>query len=598
VSDDYNPPIDDIRFAFDHLAGLEDVLRLEHFSWLDRESVDGVMDEAARFAAEVIAPLNAIGDKQGSVRNEDGTVTTPEGFDKAYRQYVEAGWPGVTFDEAFGGGGFPQLVGTAIQELATTASMAFSLCPLLTYGAVDMLWQHGSEAQKELYLPKLVSGEWTGTMNLTEPHAGSDVGALSTKAVPQDDGTYRLTGTKIFITFGEHSLTENIIHLVLARTPDAPVGTRGISCFIVPKFLVTEDGGLGDRNDVTCVSLEHKLGIHASPTCVLSFGDNGGAVGYLIGEENAGMRYMFTMMNNARLSVGVEGLSISERAYQQAVAYAAERVQGRPVDGERGDAIIGHPDVRRMLLTMRSTIEAMRGLLYLNAAAVDRSHHESDPVARAAGDDLAQLLTPISKAWSTDMGVELTSLAVQIYGGMGFIEEAGVAQHYRDARIAPIYEGTNGIQALDLVGRKLPLGGGAAAAGLVDRIETVARELMAAGDRLEPIGASLAEGVESLRRSLAWFSGSSAIDGMAGATPLLAQFGTVIGGWMHGQSALAARALLDGEGGGYQRGYLEAKLVTAAFYAEQILPRALSHERAACAGSATIMAPTPAQLGA
>jgi alkylation response protein AidB-like acyl-CoA dehydrogenase len=600
VSNDYKAPFDDIRFTFDHLAGLDDVLALEHFSWLDRESVHGVIEEAGRFMAEVIAPLNAVGDKQGSRRNDDGTVTTPDGFDKAYRRYVEAGWPGVTFDEAYGGGGFPQLVGTAMQELVTSASLAFSLCPLLTFGAIDMLDHHGSEAQKEQFLPKMVSGEWAGTMNLTEPHAGSDVGALTSKAAPQDDGTYRISGTKIFITYGEHSLTENIIHMVLARTPDAPPGTKGISCFIVPKYLVNDDGSLGERNDISCVSLEHKLGIHASPTCVLSFGDNDGAVGYLIGEENAGMRYMFTMMNNARLAVGVQGLSVADRAYQQAVAYAAERVQGRPIDGERGEAIIGHPDVRRMLLTIRSIVEAMRGLLYLNAAAVDRSLYGADEADRAAAEDLAQLLTPISKAWSTDMGVELTSLAVQINGGMGYVEETGVAQHFRDARIAPIYEGTNGIQALDLVSRKLPLSAGATVARLVDSMAAVATELSGAGDEVESIGLALAEAIESLRRSVAWFAEkatSDPLDGLAGATALLAQFGTVVGGWMHGQSALAARSLLDGDGGGYERDYLEAKILTAAFYCAQILPRVYADERAACAGAATIMAVTPAQLG-
>ena len=367
-----------------------------------------------------------------------------------------------------------------MQEILTSANMAFSMCPLLNQGAVDMLLHHASETLRETYLPKMVTGEWTGTMNLTEPHAGSDVGALATKAVPQDDGTYRITGTKIFISFGEHDMSENIIHLVLARTPDAPPGTKGISCFIVPKLLVDDDGTLGERNDVTCVSIEHKMGIKASPTCVLSYGDQGeGAVGYLIGEENAGMRYMFTMMNNARLSVGLEGLALAERAFQMALAYAKERKQGRAPGAPAGEQsfIVDHPDVRRMLLTQKASIEALRGIIYANAAAIDRAAHHEDEAVRTATDELADILTPVSKGWGTDLGVELTSLALQVFGGMGYIEETGVAQHYRDARIAPIYEGTNGIQAMDLVGRKLPMRGGAAIADYLGYIEATVEEL-------------------------------------------------------------------------------------------------------------------------
>ena len=411
--------------------------------------------------SEVLAPLNRSGDRQG-VRVEGDEVRTADGFADAYRRYVDAGWGGVPFDPAYGGGGFPWAVALALQEMLTAANMSFSLCPLLTQGAVDMLSHHGSEEQKETWLPKLVSGEWTGTMNLTEPQAGSDVGALATRAVPADDGTWRITGQKIFITYGEHDLADNIVHLVLARVPDAPPGTRGISCFIVPKYLLDADGRPGVRNDLRVVSTEHKVGIHASPTCVMSYGDRGGAVGYLIGEPNAGMRYMFTMMNNARLSVGLEGLALAERAYQQAASYARERRQGVAIGSPAGEPspIVEHADVRRMLMTMRASIEAMRGLLYLDGGAVDRAAHHPDAEERTRWANRVALLTPVCKAWCTDLGVELTSLAVQVHGGMGYIEETGVAQHWRDLRIAPIYEGTNGIQAMDLVGRKLTLDGG------------------------------------------------------------------------------------------------------------------------------------------
>ncbi|MGH9085138.1 MAG: acyl-CoA dehydrogenase family protein, partial [Acidimicrobiales bacterium] len=440
---EYTAPLRDMRFALEHLADLSGVATLPGFDHVDADGVLAILEENARFMEDKVAPLNRLGDLQGSVRNDDGTVTTPDGFADAYRAYVDAGWGAVSFPPEYGGGGFPWLMSIAMQEILTSANMAFSMCPLLNQGAIDMLLHHASEEHRETYLPKMVTGEWTGTMNLTEPQAGSDVGALTTKAVPQDDGTYRITGTKIFISFGEHDMSDNIIHLVLARTPSAPPGTKGISCFIVPKQLLDEDGSPGERNDVTCVSIEHKMGIKASPTCVLSYGERGeGAVGYLIGEENAGMRYMFTMMNNARLSVGLEGLSLSERAFQMALAYAKERRQGRAPGAPAGEQslIVDHPDVRRMLLTMRASIEALRGIIYLNAAAIDRANHGADAADREAGQELADLLTPVSKGWGTDLGVELTSLAIQVFGGMGYIEETGVAQHFRDARIAPIYE--------------------------------------------------------------------------------------------------------------------------------------------------------------
>src|SRR5436190_112780 len=493
---EYTAPLRDIRFVLEHLVDLASITELPSFEHVDADGVYSVLEENARFMEDLVAPLNRIGDQQGSVRNDDGSVTTPEGFAAAYQAYVDAGWNGVAFPPEYGGGGFPWLVGIAMQEILTSANMAFSMCPLLNQGAVDMLLHHGSEEQKETYLPKMVTGEWTGTMNLTEPQAGSDVGALATKAVPQADGSYRITGTKIFISFGEHDMSQNIVHLVLARTPSAPPGTKGISCFIVPKQLLDDDGSPGARNDVTCVSIEHKMGIKASPTCVLSYGDAGaGAVGYLIGEENAGMRYMFTMMNTARLSVGLQGLSLAERALQMSLAYARERRQGRAPGAPAGEQslIVDHPDVRRMLLTQRACIEALRGIIYANAAAMDRASRHPDEAVRTASDELADILTPVSKGWGTDLGVELTSLALQVFGGMGYIEETGIAQHYRDARIAPIYEGTNGIQAMDLVGRKLPMRAGGAVADYLASVAATAEEATAAGPALAPIGERLVE---------------------------------------------------------------------------------------------------------
>jgi alkylation response protein AidB-like acyl-CoA dehydrogenase len=575
---EYTAPLRDMRFALEHLADLEGVAALPGFDHVDADGVYAVLEENARFMEDLVAPLNKVGDVQGSVRNDDGSVTTPDGFIEAYKAYVDAGWGGVPFPAEYGGGGFPWLVGIAMQEILTSANMAFSMCPLLNQGAIDMLLHHASEEHKETYLPKMITGEWTGTMNLTEPHAGSDVGALSTKAIPQDDGSYRITGTKIFISFGEHDMSENIIHLVLARTPDAPPGTKGISCFIVPKLLVGDDGTLGERNDVTCVSIEHKMGIKASPTCVLSYGDAGeGAIGYLIGEENAGMRYMFTMMNNARLSVGLEGLSLAERAYQMAVAYAHERKQGRAPGAAAGvqSSIVEHPDVRRMLLTQKASIEALRGVIYLNAAALDRAASSADEADRAAGAELADLLTPVSKGWGTDLGVELTSLALQVFGGMGYIEETGVAQHFRDARIAPIYEGTNGIQAMDLVGRKLPMRGGAAVGDHIARIESVLGDLEAAGDDLAAIHRHLTDGVAALRTATDWLLEhglADPLDALAGATPYLRLFSVVTGGWIMARQALVATtALADGDA---DKAFHEGKVLTARFYCEQLLPQA------------------------
>ena len=575
---EYSAPLRDIRFVLEHLVDLSGITQLAAYEHVDADGVYSVLEENARFMEDLVAPLNRVGDEQASVRHDDGSVTTPDGFKEAYQAYVDAGWGGVPFPPEYGGGGFPWLVGIAMQEILTSANMSFSMCPLLSQGAIDMLLHHASEEHRETYLPKMVTGEWTGTMNLTEPQAGSDVGALTTKAVPQDDGSYRITGTKIFISWGEHDLSENIVHLVLARTPSAPPGTKGISCFIVPKHLLEDDGTLGARNDVTCVSIEHKMGIKASPTCVLSYGDAGdGAVGYLIGEENAGMRYMFTMMNTARLSVGLQGLSLAERAFQMALAYAGERRQGRAPGAPAGEQslIIDHPDVRRMLLTQKACIEALRGILYANAAAMDRAAHDPDEAVRAASDELADILTPVSKGWGTDLGVELTSLALQVFGGMGYIEETGIAQLYRDARIAPIYEGTNGIQAMDLVGRKLPLRAGAAVGDYLGQIQATL-DALAADEELASIHAALADGLDALRAATDWLLANGLadpLDALAGATPYLRLFSLVTGGWLMARQAQAAtRALTDADPG--DKDFLEGKVLTARFFCEQVLPQA------------------------
>ena len=589
VMAEYVPPLRDIRFVLEQLVDLDGLSKLEAFGHADPDTVFGVIEESGRFMADVVGPLNQVGDTTGNTLDGDGTVTTPPGFREAYRQYVEAGWGAVPFPPEFGGGGFPWLVTVVMQEMMTSASMAFSLCPLLTQGAIEMLTQHGSPGQQATYLDKMVSGEWTGTMNLTEPQAGSDLGAVRARAVPADDGTWRITGQKIFITFGEHDLAGNIIHLVLARVPGAPPGTKGISCFIVPKYLVNEDGSLGARNDLRCVSVEHKLGIHASPTCVMSYGDGGGAIGYLIGEANQGMRYMFTMMNTARLSVGVQGLSTAERAYQDALRYAQERRQGRAVGAPAGESspIVEHPEVRRMLLTMKAYIEAMRALLYTNAVSIDLARHHHDRAEREARRELAELLTPISKAWCTDLGVELTSMGLQVHGGMGDVEETGVAQYLRDSRISPIYEGTNGIQAIDLVTRKVPMRDGGVVADLLAQMETLDGELAAAGPELAGLRSALAHGVTSLREATDWIMSQGLAkpsDALAGAAPYLRLSGLVIGGWLLARSALAAsRQLRDASGS--DAIFLQDKIGTACFYTEQLLPQVAGLLPAVTAGA-------------
>lgn len=582
---DYRAPLGDIRFVLNALADLPGLMRLDGFSHTDSETVDAVLEEAAKLASGVIAPLNRVGDQQGS-KLENGVVRTPNGFKDAYQQFCDGGWNSVPVATGEGGSGLPWAVSLAVQEMFTSASMAFALCPLLTQGAIELLSAHGSEAQKSKYLGRLVEGRWTGTMNLTEPQAGSDVGALRTRAVRQPDGTYRITGNKIFISYGEHDMVENIIHLVLARTPDAPPGSKGISCFIVPKFLVNDDGSLGARNDLRVVSLEHKLGIHASPTCVMSYGDKDGAIGYLIGEENAGMRYMFTMMNNARLSVGLQGLAVAERAYQEALAFASERRQGRPMGAPADAPILGHPDIRRMLLTMKSQIEAMRALIYLNGAAIDRAEHAPDKNERDDAQALAEILTPISKGWSTDLGVELSSLAVQIFGGMGYVEESGVAQLFRDSRIAPIYEGTNGIQALDLVMRKIPLGGGKPVRALLTEMQSLCKTLV--DKKFSSIREGLSAAINTLIETTDWLS-SKAADPLAvasGATPYLRMFGIVLGGYLLAKGALAAEKILAKQP---DDPVARAKMQTTLFYVEQILPQAIALKGPITAGSTTIM---------
>ena len=592
------PPLADIRFVLDHLVDIEGLCALDAFAHVDPATLHGVLEESGRFFADVVAPLYRPADASGGSRWQDGEVHTPDGYPDAYGAYVEAGWNAVPFPEAYGGGGFPWITAIAMQEMLTSADLSFSMAPLLTQGAIDMLLHYGSEEQKEVYLPKMVTGEWSGTMNLTEPQAGSDVGALRTRAVPVDDGSYRITGTKIFITFGEHDLTDQIVHLVLARIPDAPPGTKGISCFIVPKYLLNEDGSLGERNDVRCASVEHKMGIKASPTCVLNYGDEGGAVGYLIGEEHQGMRYMFKMMNSARLSVGVQGLALGERAYQQALAYALERKQGRAPGAPAGEQslIVEHPDVRRMLLTMRASNEAMRALLYTNGVAFDRAAHHPDEGQRDKAQALADLLTPMTKGWCTDLGVELTSLNIQVHGGMGFIEETGAAQLYRDSRIPPIYEGTNGIQAMDLVGRKLPMEGGAVVQDHLAQIRETSGNL---SDGLADVGKSLEEALGALEEATTWlFENGLAnpLDALAGATPYLRLASVVTAGWLMAKQAETASRLATEAPSDSERGYYEAKVATARFFCTQLLPQARGLVPAVTAGSSALFHLTPSAL--
>ncbi len=562
----YAPPVEEQRFLIRHIVGMDELAGHNRFAEASGDMVDAIVEGAGQFAAGMFAPLNRIGDEVGARWSPEG-VTMPDGFRAAYRAYVEGGWGTIAGPAEFGGQGLPLTLAVVVMEDLGSANMGFSLCMMLTPGAVEALRHHGTPDLQELWLPKLITGEWTGTMNLTEPQAGSDVGALKTRAEPAGDGSFRITGQKIFITFGEHDLADNIVHLVLARLPDAPAGTRGISLFLVPKILPD-----GSRNDLRCVSIEHKLGIHASPTCVMAYGDHKGATGWLIGEENKGMAAMFTMMNNARLNVGLQGVSIAERAVQQAVAYATERVQGSR-EG-RPARIVEFPDVRRMLLRMKALTQAARALTYYTAGQTDRASL-GDGAARARAD----LLTPLVKAYGTDVGVEVTSLGVQVHGGMGYVEETGAAQHYRDARISPIYEGTNGIQAADLVGRKLSMDGGGVLSALLDEVKADA-----AGETALMM---LVADCETVAHHLL---GAAPDDRLAASYPFLTMLSTAVAGWLLARQ-LTALADYDGD-----PAFAAMKRAAARFYLDQIVPEAAGLKAAAMAGADLLYAVDEAAL--
>ena len=583
---DYTPPLKDMIFNIHELSGLKRVLQLESFSDFDTDIVDQVVEEASKFAAEVLSPINIPGDQAGCKHVDNGVIAAP-GFAEAYEQFVDNGWQSLDVSPEYDGMGMPGIVGVAAAESWQSACLSFSLCPMLTNGAISAIEAHGTEEIRNTYLPKMTSGAWTGTMNLTESQAGSDLAVVTTKAVPEGDH-YRVSGSKIFITWGDQEFSENIIHLVLARLVDAPQGVRGISMFLVPKFLLNDDGSIGERNDIYVPGIEHKLGIHASPTCVMAFGENEGAIGYLVGEENKGLAGMFTMMNRARIEVGVQGLAISERAYQLARSYALDRKQGK-APGVKGSAtIIHHPDIRRMLLVMKSQIEAMRAAAYYIAGVQDLAHHSDKESERDAAENRIDLLTPVVKAWMTEISLELTSLAIQVQGGMGYVEESGAAQHMRDARILPIYEGTTGIQALDFVGRKIMADEGRAMGVLLAEMTALDAEL-AGDERLAEIRAALAEGVEQMRSATAWLLEQGPLDpntaGSASVNTLMLT-GIVVGGW---QMALAALAITKGAASD-DRAFADAKLVTARFYGQHILPRAQGFAAAAMAGADAVMA--------
>jgi 3-(methylsulfanyl)propanoyl-CoA dehydrogenase len=572
----YRAPINDMLLALNHGAGLEAAVKAGHYGDFDGDIAAAVLEEAGRFASDVLAPLNRVGDEHG-IKLENGNVTTAPGWPDAYKRWTEAGWNAVSGPEAFGGQGLPLAINAVCTEIWSAANISFGLCPLLTLSAIEALEAHGSEELKKIYLGKLVSGEWPGTMQLTEPQAGSDVGALRTRAERASDGTYRIKGTKIFITYGDHDMSDNIVHFVLARLPDAPAGTKGISLFLIPKFLVNPDETLGARNDIYASGIEHKLGMHAAPTCTMTMGDHGGAIGYLIGEENRGMHCMFTMMNQARLAVGLEGVGIADRAYQQALAYARERRQGRAVgkSGEGSDPIIVHPDVKRMLMQMRALTAAARSICYATAVALDISVRAKDAKTRAQAVARGALLTPIAKAFSTDIGNEVTSIGVQIHGGMGFIEETGAAQHYRDARITPIYEGTNGIQSIDLVTRKLAANGGESVWALLDELASIVKQVEASNDpAFGTAGAKLRDALGCLERASRWLLErvtSSPNEALAGATPYLRLFGSTLGGCVLAAEALAARDLGEGDPQRY--------VTLARFFAENISVQAPALEK-------------------
>jgi len=595
----YQAPVDDILHALKAAADLDDLIAHGLLDGVDEDTIRAVINEAGKFGAEVLDPLSAPGDRVGS-KLIDGKVVTPPGWSQAYQQFAAGGWGALAAPEEWGGQNLPQVVATAAGEVWNASNLAFGLCPLLTFGAIDAVEAQGNEELKRTYLPKMVSGEWTGTMNLTEPHAGSDLSQLKTRAVKHADGSYRLTGTKIFITYGDHEMTENIIHLVLARLPDAPHGTRGISLFLVPKYLVNKDGSLGARNDVECAGLEHKLGIHASPTCVMKYGEKGaGAIGYLVGEENRGLNVMFIMMNAARLAVGVQGVAVAERATQLATAYAKERRQGRTaksLGGSTGDTmapIIEHADIRRSLMTMKALTQAARAICLVTAKETDVARRAQKDAERAAAHARVALLTPVAKAFATDIGCEVASIGVQVHGGMGFIEETGAAQIYRDARILPIYEGTNGIQAIDLVTRKLPLGGGKVMEAYLAELKQTVDAVRASNHReLGRMGERLGEAVTALAEASRWMGevlSSNPDAALAGASPYLRLFGLAAGGVYLAKGALAAA----------RTGAANAQIVAVArFFAETLATAAPGLKETVLAGAEATLAMTPEALSA
>ena len=590
----YVAPVKDMLFNMRHVAGLEQIALIPEFEEAGLDTAQAVLEECARFNESVLAPLNVPGDLNPS-SFKDGVVTTTPGFKPAYKQFTEGGWQGLQHPAEFGGQGLPKIIGAACNEILNAANLSFALCPLLTDGAIEALLTAGSDAQKHQYLENMVSGVWTGTMNLTESQAGSDLSLVRTRAEPQPDGTYKLFGTKIFITYGEHDMADNIVHLVLGRVAGAPDGVKGISLFVCPKFMVKDDGSLGERNDVHCVSIEHKMGIKASPTAVLQFGDNGGAIGYLVGEENRGLEYMFIMMNSARYSVGLQGVAVSERAYQHAVAYAKDRVQSRPVDGSvAGSAtIIHHPDVRRMLMTMRSLTQGCRAMASAAAAAYDAAHHHPDADTRAQNQAFYEFMVPLVKGYSTESSLEVTNLGVQVHGGMGFIEETGAAQYYRDAKILTIYEGTTAIQANDLVGRKTARDGGQMAKAIAAQIQTTETELTAQGgaDALA-VAKHLAAARLHFIETVDFIAANSKTNPNAaygGSVPYLMLAGNLMAGWQLARSLLAAEAELAQ---GSDVDFMRAKITTARFYAEHILPRVQGLSSAIVGGGDSVMGVT------
>ena len=579
----YKAPVKDIVFGYEVIDSYNVLNKISEFSDFSEDIVIPTMEECAKFSEEVLAPINAIGDQQGA-SIENGNVTMPEEFVDAYKKFIEAGWASISLPEEIGGGGMPITLSGGTLEILSTANLAFGLAPGLSAGAISAINFHGNQEQKDKFLPKLVSGEWTGTMNLSEPQSGSDLGTITTKAEKQNDGTYKVTGTKVWITFGEHNMTENIIHLVLAKVPGSPEGTKGISMFIVPKVMVNDDGSLGDNNNVSCISIEEKLGIHASPTCVMEYD---GSVGYLVGEENRGLNYMFTMMNEARVWVGGQGLACASGALQGASQYARDRVQGRPVGMSKEDAkkstIIDHADVRRMLITIKSYVDAMRYLMYDNQLMLDLEYFAEGEL-KEFGEERCGILTPITKAWISDLGVELSSIAIQVYGGMGYVEETGVAQYLRDSRIAPIYEGTNGIQALDLMFRKLPLDNGQAMQRLLADVNKVIDEMNEGGEVLSDMAQKLKVEVDRLSEVTLWLGSKmlegELVDASAGATPYLKMFGQVLGGYYMGKAAILATKKLEETGDEY---YNE-KITLSKFYIEQLLPLASGYASSVTAG--------------